>query len=275
MTKQYPTKQYLNEVISNREFAEGVPPDIVIVMARQLLAGMEQEPVARVSDKDKCDPDVFERGITACVLAISKNEAETICRGFSAATGCKVDWHFVGGRVHIKALRAAPQLPMPAVAITQHFDTIALDTAKMVMCDVNRRDEFLGGDIQLLSRIQCRIDDACRAAMLKGTHRDLPQPAADEPAAWISRNKKTGEVVLAEPCEMATNPEYWTDGFPVYEPQKAHVPPEMSPEMMRAVQLNSELGAYAAANLAGAYSLFREFWDVAIAAASKDGNRNA
>lgn len=66
-------------------------------------------------------------------------------------------------------LYAAPQLPQPVVAITQHFDTIALDTAKMVMCDVNRRDEFFGGDIQLLSRIQCRIDEACRAAMLQGS----------------------------------------------------------------------------------------------------------
>jgi len=46
MTKQYPAKQYLIEVISNREFAESVPPEIVIVMARQMLAGMEQEPVA-------------------------------------------------------------------------------------------------------------------------------------------------------------------------------------------------------------------------------------
>jgi len=44
VTKQYPSKQYLSEVISNREFAESVPPEIVIVMARQLLAGMEQEP---------------------------------------------------------------------------------------------------------------------------------------------------------------------------------------------------------------------------------------
>ena len=47
----------------------------------------------------------------------------------------------------------------------------------------------------------------------------------------------------------------------------ALVPVDMAPEMMRAVQLNSELGGYAAANLSGAYSLFREFWDVAIAAA--------
>ena len=48
MTKQYPSKQYLSEVISNREFAESVPPEIVIVMARQLLASMEQEPVYQV-----------------------------------------------------------------------------------------------------------------------------------------------------------------------------------------------------------------------------------
>lgn len=47
----------------------------------------------------------------------------------------------------------------------------------------------------------------------------------------------------------------------------ALVPIDMAPQMMRAVQLNSELGAYAAAELAGAYSLFREFWGVAIAAA--------
>lgn len=53
-------------------------------------------------------------------------------------------------------------------AITQHFDTIALETAREIMCDVSRRHEFLGGEVQLLSRIQCRIDDACRAAMLQG-----------------------------------------------------------------------------------------------------------
>lgn len=53
-------------------------------------------------------------------------------------------------------------------AITQHFDKIALETAREIMCDVNRRHEFLGGEVQLLSRIQCRIDDACRSAMLQG-----------------------------------------------------------------------------------------------------------
>ncbi|EOC0436712.1 hypothetical protein ACI00D_004419 [Cronobacter dublinensis] len=45
------------------------------------------------------------------------------------------------------------------------------------------------------------------------------------------------------------------------------VPDEMTPEMMREVQLHSELGAYAAANLSGAYGLFDEFWKVACRAA--------
>ncbi|HHS9877622.1 TPA: DUF3850 domain-containing protein [Klebsiella aerogenes] len=51
-------------------------------------------------------------------------------------------------------------------------------------------------------------------------------------------------------------------------PQPAPVvPEEMTPEMMRAVQLNSELGEYAASNLSGAYGLFAEFWKVACRAA--------
>jgi hypothetical protein len=48
------------------------------------------------------------------------------------------------------------------------------------------------------------------------------------------------------------------------------MPTEMTPAMMRAVQLHSELGEYACSNLSGAYDLFREFWDVAVAAARKE-----
>lgn len=49
-------------------------------------------------------------------------------------------------------------------------------------------------------------------------------------------------------------------------PQLPAVPDEMTPEMVRAVQLHSELGIYAANNLSGAYDLFREFWSVACRA---------
>nr|WP_309467086.1 DUF551 domain-containing protein [Escherichia coli] len=77
-------------------------------------------------------------------------------------------------------------LPQPVPdnsAITQHFDTIALETAREIMCDVNRRHEFLGGEIQLLSRIQCRIDDACRAAMLQA-YPACTCPSGDGSLRW-------------------------------------------------------------------------------------------
>ena len=50
--KQCLSKQYLREVASNREFAESVPSEIVVVMARQLLASMEQEPVVTFYKSD-------------------------------------------------------------------------------------------------------------------------------------------------------------------------------------------------------------------------------
>ncbi|MDE1511960.1 hypothetical protein PWJ72_21345 [Serratia nevei] len=100
----------------------------------ELLANREAQPVAEV------------------LSSRSGNDTSTIDKALPAGT----------------KVYTAP--PAPAVpdekAITPFFDTLALDTAKMVMCDVNRRSDFLGGDIQLLARIQCRVDDACRAAML-------------------------------------------------------------------------------------------------------------
>ena len=51
-----------------------------------------------------CNKEVFEKGISLGFFDIPKYVAEEICRNMSMATGSKVDWHYVGGRVHIKAL---------------------------------------------------------------------------------------------------------------------------------------------------------------------------
>ncbi|HAV2105649.1 TPA: hypothetical protein JHJ88_001439 [Escherichia coli] len=50
------------------------------------------------------------------------------------------------------------------------------------------------------------------------------------------------------------------------------VPKELTPEMMRAVQIRSELGGYATSNLSGAYNMFSEFWNVAVSDAPKVGD---
>lgn len=72
----------------------------------------DQVPVA-AGTTEECSPDVYAKGISACLVDIPKEKAEVICRGISAASGVAVDWHYVGGRVHIKAMRVtAPQKPV-------------------------------------------------------------------------------------------------------------------------------------------------------------------
>lgn len=74
---------------------------------------------------------------------------------------------------------------------------------------------------------------------------------------WGKQNSEASDVALYRHAQPA----------PV-------VPEEMTPEMMRSVQLNSELGAYAASNLSGAYDLFAEFWKEACRAAMLNGGKS-
>ncbi|MFJ4051796.1 hypothetical protein [Pseudomonas hunanensis] len=64
-----------------------------------------------ISDKlPPCADDVFKKGVSACLVGdVPKHAAETICQSLSAVTGWKIDWHYFGGRTHIKALAPAPQ----------------------------------------------------------------------------------------------------------------------------------------------------------------------
>lgn len=95
-----------------------------------------------------------------------------------------------------------------------------------------------------------------------------------EPVAWTWHYREQWHVTNDEgrARDLA-----W-DGVKV-EPLYRHaqpapvVPEEMTPEMMRSVQLNSELGAYAASNLSGAYDLFAEFWKEAYRAAMLIGGK--
>ncbi len=49
-----------------------------------------------------------------------------------------------------------------------------------------------------------------------------------EPVAWITKNKESGDIEIAEPHEIVKNHKYWTDAFPVYTtPQAPVVPDEM------------------------------------------------
>lgn len=87
-----------------------------------------------------------------------------------------------------------------------------------------------------------------------------------QPVAWHFPGSDTESAQLGYDHEL--DDEQKRNCIALYTaPPAPAVPEEMTPEMLRAVQLHSELGAYAAANLSGAYGMFAEFWKVACRAA--------
>ena len=100
------TKEQLTEWVSQLD-SDGdcdATDHQLAALIRQSLVAMDSKPV--IAD---CDPEVFGKGVSVCLISIPKETAEVICQNISAATGCKVDWHYFGGRVHIKALPPSPQ----------------------------------------------------------------------------------------------------------------------------------------------------------------------
>ncbi|MNQ12424.1 hypothetical protein D3C85_253290 [compost metagenome] len=51
-----------------------------------------------------CDDEVFKKGVSLGFFDMPKLEAEAYCVEQTRVTGRKHDWHYVGGRVHIKAM---------------------------------------------------------------------------------------------------------------------------------------------------------------------------
>lgn len=122
--------------------------------------------------------------------------------------------------------------------------------------------------------IKSPIDNGLTRSEQMSMARQLLAVMEQEPVAWLHYSVNGAPNFNAnKPRPRKGNSDaialYFSPPAPVVPDGYAMVPVDMAPEMMRAVQFNSELGGYAAANLSGAYSLFREFWDVAIAAAPR------
>ncbi|KVQ35711.1 hypothetical protein WK03_35165 [Burkholderia cepacia] len=83
---------------------------------RQLLAvPPAQRPAGRPTmSPDECAHDVYRHGQSIGLFDIPKETANAICAQITAVTGARVDWHYVAGRVHMKALPASPIAPAAA-----------------------------------------------------------------------------------------------------------------------------------------------------------------
>lgn len=99
--------------------------------------------------------------------------------------------------------------------------------------------------------------------------------AAANPATVLSllgeleTAKKRIAELEAEPVSQTYKLNELSGNYPATPNGWVMVPKELTPEMMRAVQIRSELGGYATSNLSGAYNMFSEFWNVAVSAAPK------
>ncbi|WP_097443890.1 DUF550 domain-containing protein [Escherichia coli] len=108
--------------------------------------------------------------------------------------------------------------------------------------------QFLLWDAQRRAGISdAEINVAMEDKLKINMERQWPEPKDGEPRLHIK-----------EPGNSPVTPDGWV-----------MVPKELTPEMMRAVQIRSELGGYATSNLSGAYNMFSEFWNVAVSAAPK------
>ena len=228
-----------SEKKARKHFSEKITPEVVLELARIALASLEAEPVAYIRDGFRAD------GVHFCGGIITAEEHERT----KPALSDRYTWKH-------QPLYAAPPAPVSVPddnTITQHFDTIALEAAREIMCDVNRRHEFPGGEVQLLSRIQCRIDDACRAAMLQGaepvtTANKLPAntPCKDAPEhiwlqtagvwpengefselTWCSDNQHQDDTLYVRADVVSGNSPVIPDGW-------VAVPKEPTPDMREA-----------------------------------------
>ncbi|AUY80918.1 hypothetical protein BWI84_11685 [Escherichia coli] len=139
------------------------------------------------------------------------------------------EWPIDNGIIEVYA---APPVPVVPAALPENDDEDGHDIDYLEPSEVYALGRTAGWN-------------ACRAAMLQGKS-EQPQNAQQN----IPENIPGGNYPVT--------PDGWV-----------MVPKELTPEMMRAVQIRSELGGYATSNLSGAYNMFSEFWNVAVSAAPK------
>ncbi|WP_287814374.1 hypothetical protein [Achromobacter sp.] len=164
------------------------------------LLTVSNSPANTATNLDECDPQVYETGTSVGLFAISKDDANAICAGIAAATSARVDWHYIAGRVHIKALPALASAPVAGAAQPAAYLTLDEEGSPcMLFFDVveARRYCALGDEPEPLFRHaapQASADDVRTAALEEAAQlmdqtsrssgaeliRALKQPQADK-----------------------------------------------------------------------------------------------
>jgi hypothetical protein len=157
--------------------------------ARAVLARFAAPAVAIPPfDNEKCHDDLHERGVSVGLFDIPKETANAICAGISAATNARVDWHYIGGRVHIKAL---PAPTPPAVAQATEY---APHEASACSDQLHALREWMSatGVIPAASSWVGELESIVVAAFDAGLSAAPPQEGTGEPVAQANHTPPYG-----------------------------------------------------------------------------------
>lgn len=216
--------------------------------------------------------DDYQGNILAALrIALASLEAEPVAWLLSGG-GAKNNVSFDSGNAYADPLRevtplyTAPPAPVSvpaAMEIDDDFDS-AFEHGKAVGWNAYRA--------AMLQAEPVSNSDELPLDYLQG-HKDGLEWAAQLAEA---NHPQTGDWLYDDQIDLARAirkgpdmPTVQGGSSPVIPDGWVMVPKELTPEMMRAVQIRSELGGYATSNLSGAYNMFSEFWNVAVSAAPK------
>ncbi|EOS9010786.1 hypothetical protein ACNM64_001623 [Escherichia coli] len=277
--KQYPGEQYLNELITNIEFAARAPVEVVRAMAAELQKRREADSAEPASKHEELPLDYLQGQKDGLEWAAQLAEAN------HPQTG---DWLYDDPLDLAKAIRKGPDIPEfdGPTPITPEAIENAIEYIRSIAFHIDE-DDYHGKHIAYFMR-QALVWLEGHSCSDDRQGKAENQPVRGNQAAESNRgNEWTGNpdidnaiimldrIDTLESCDddrieavktvlrrLAGNSPVTPDGWVM-------VPKELTPEMMRAVQIRSELGGYATSNLSGAYNMFSEFWNVAVSAAPK------
>lgn len=204
-------------------------------------------------------------------IALASLEAEPVAWLLSGG-GAKNNVSFDSGNAYADPLRevtplyTAPPAPVSvpaAMEIDDDFDS-AFEHGKAVGWNAYRAamlqaEPVSNSDELPLDYLQGHKDGLEWAAQLaEANHPQTGDWLYDDPIDLARAIRKGPDMPTVQGGNSPVTPDGWV-----------MVPKELTPEMMRAVQIRSELGGYATSNLSGAYNMFSEFWNVAVSAAPK------
>ncbi|HAI7293201.1 TPA: DUF551 domain-containing protein [Escherichia coli] len=241
ITREF-TKEQLQQIIETDHVQCGEAS----ALARIALASLEAEPVAWAH------------------RLINKRNGVVHPWVYGSAEACPSEGDIFN--IEVMPLYTAPPAPVSvpaAMEIDDDFDS-AFEHGKAVGWNAYRAamlqaEPVSNSDELPLDYLQGHKDGLEWAAQLaEANHPQTGDWLYDDPIDLARAIRKGPDM----PTVQAGNSPVTPDGWVI-------VPKELTPEMMRAVQIRSELGGYATSNLSGAYIMFSEFWNVAVSAAPK------